>query len=172
MEVNLYYNDAIHDYRLNMTLIKSYRFECLSAIVCLGLGYLSGYASGSGDSAWFEQIVKPSFHPPYFLFPIVWTILYLIMGVVFAQLWRNRESTYVLLRLFYAQLIFNVSWSPLFFSFHRIDIAMIDLLLLWITLLWFMVLAIKRKLIFWLFAPYFLWESFAAVLNKRILDLN
>lgn len=155
-----------------LNLIRQYRIEIIAGLLCLGLGIASGLIGQSGDSAWYMSLHKPRFVPPSWLFAPVWTALYLMIGVALGQLWRHRQQRKFLLILFVVQFIFNLIWSPLFFYFHRIDLALIDISLLWISLAIFLTAALKHRIVYWLFAPYFLWVSFAWVLNFSILTHN
>jgi tryptophan-rich sensory protein len=142
------------------------------SIICLTLGILSGILSGSGDSEWYQQLLKPEFNPPSWIFAPVWTILYIMMGVALGDIWTQRESYKILLILFVVQLLLNLAWSPLFFWFHRIDFALYDLILLWLVIIIFMFHARRLNRVMILFIPYFLWVSFALVLNLNINLLN
>lgn len=152
--------------------VKKYKIEIIGALICLSLGLFSGFLSQSGDTAWYQSLHKPSFNPPSWLFAPVWTVLYIMMGVALGKLWREKAQRKLLLSLFVVQFIFNFVWSPLFFYFHRIDLALIDISLLWISLVIFLTAALKVRTVYWLFAPYFLWVSFAWVLNFSIFTHN
>jgi len=152
--------------------LKKYRPEILGVILCVSLGFLSGYLSQSGDTEWYLSLQKPPFNPPSWIFAPVWTVLYIMMGIALAKLWRDRQQRKLLLSLFAVQLILNLLWTPLFFYFHRIDLALMDISLLWISLAIFLTVALKVRTVYWLFSPYFLWVSFAWVLNYSIYTLN
>ncbi|MET1753933.1 TspO/MBR family protein [Novosphingobium sp. RD2P27] len=151
-----------------------------SALVCvpvvLLLGILSGTLSGSGsDGAWFAALRKPAAYPPSAAFGIVWSVLYVLMGlalaiVVCANGARRRRVAMI---VFAVQLALNLAWSPLFFGIHRMSWALIDILLLdaavVVTILLF---ARVRPLAAWLLAPYLLWVLFATYLNWAILQDN
>lgn len=132
----------------------------------------SGWVSGSGDSQWYLNLVKPDFNPPSWIFGPVWIILYIMMGISLGIIWENRKKKSLLLKLFVLQLLLNVVWSPLFFLFQRIDFALYDIILLWLTLI--ILLFYSRQLIsvVLLLIPYALWVSFALILNFSIYILN
>lgn len=146
--------------------------EMIGALLCLSLGWLSGFSVNSADFTWFASLAKPSFNPPDWIFGPVWTVLYLMMGTALGKLWKHKPKPSVLLSLFVLQLIFNLLWSPLFFHFQRIDLALLDICALWLSLIAFMVAARKEGTIVLLFTPYVLWVSFALVLNVCIYQLN
>jgi len=125
-----------------------------------------------GPDAWYAALVKPSFNPPPWVFPPVWTALYLAMGVAAWLVWRAGARGRPLV-LWSAQLVLNAAWTPLFFGLHRPDLALVDMLVLW-------GLVAATVVAFWqvrpaagaLLVPYLAWISFAAVLNAAIWRLN
>lgn len=146
------------------------RFEWIGIITCLSLGILSGISVSVGDSSWYMHLHKPSFNPPNWIFGPVWSILYVLMGIAIGKIWRNHS---VLQRiLFFSQFILNLLWSPIFFYYHQIQFAFIDLCMLWIFLLALLFLVKKQTKIFILLVPYFLWVTFAGFLNYTILMMN
>lgn len=152
--------------------IKTYAYELSGAIFCIVLGMLSGASVSVGKAPWYETILKPSFNPPDWIFGPVWFVLYAMMGVALGMLLRKpRENRYPLV-LFVIQLALNLIWSPVFFSLHRIDVAFLIIVLLWIAIVLLMLSVIKKRTILLLFLPYLLWVSFAAFLNYHLLLLN
>ena len=121
---------------------------------------------------WYELIAKPSWTPPDAVFPVAWTLLYVLMGVAAWLAWRRSgwKSPH---KLFVFQLILNAGWSWLFFGLHRTGWALAELGLLWLA-----ILAVTVG--FWrirpaagaLMLPYAGWVAFAAALNFRIWQLN
>jgi benzodiazapine receptor len=152
--------------------IKAYYPEIIASLLCLLLGILSGYGVKAADSLWFINLNKPFFNPPNWIFGPVWTVLYLMMGVALGKLWKEREKNKGLIALFSTQFVLNLIWSPLFFYFQRIDLALLDISVLWISLIIFMILAWSKRAIVILFLPYILWVSFAAILNFSLYKMN
>ncbi len=153
----------------------------LRIVVMIGLslvvGSISGYVSGAGgSSAWYQSLVKPSFTPPSPLFGIVWPILYVMMGVAAGLIWSRGLSQRPVRRalvLFLIQLILNGIWSPLFFGLHRIDWALLTIIVLWIVIASTeMAFAKVSKLAAMLLWPYLAWVSFAVTLNAMFWKLN
>jgi benzodiazapine receptor len=146
----------------------------LSAAILL-LGMASGWLSGSGNrSPWFATIAKPWFMPPGWAFPLVWTILYLMMGVALAQVVRSHAPERpIAIGLFLAQLALNLAWSPIFFAAHRIRFALAVMILLdavvVATVVLFARIGAEPAL---LLAPYLLWLILATALNAAIVRLN
>ncbi|MGX7895767.1 TspO/MBR family protein [Tsuneonella sp. HG222] len=140
------------------------------------LGYLSGVVGGStADSPWFMSLDKPAIFPPPAAFGIVWSILYFLMGIALALVcaaWGARGRG-LAIAAFVIQLALNLAWSPTFFAFHQITLALalllaIDVAVLTTTILFFRV----RRLAGWLLVPYLAWVLFATVLNWQFLQLN
>ena len=122
-----------------------------------------------------ESVLQPPLSPPAVLFPIVWTVLYALMGIGAARIWlapktaaRDRA-----LNLYVAQLIVNFFWSPIFFNVQAYGFALLWLLLLWVLVLW-MIMAFRKvdPLAAWLQIPYLVWLTFAAYLNYGVWMLN
>ena len=135
------------------------------------LGAIVGFiTSGSMD---FDMLIKPSFAPPAILFPIVWTILYILMGVSYGILKTKNLTDDKINRIYYLQLIVNLLWSIIFFTFKLRLLAYIWILLL-IVLVIIMISRFyeKNKLSGLLQLPYLAWIVFASFLNLSIYLLN
>ncbi len=124
----------------------------------------------------YSQINQPAAVPPAWLFPVVWTILYVLMGVSLYLVW-NSDASYnnkrISFILFGIQLFLNFIWSPIFFNMQRFLLAFIVLVLMWIFTLG-MILAFYKisKPAGLLQIPYILWLTFAGYLNFAIYLLN
>ena len=143
--------------------------------LCLAVGALSGWLSRAGMEAYKTNIVKPMLSPPPIVFPIVWSILYILMGISAAKVSLSPSSRQqsVGLNLFITQLAVNFLWSPIFFRFQAFGFAFFWILLLWILvgamiLVFGSVNAAAGKLQ----VPYLLWLSFAAYLNFGVWFYN
>lgn len=138
----------------------------------LVLGLIVGFLSR--PTASYEALVKPFFSPPGFVFPIVWTILYLLMGIssyLIAQ--SNNPRRYPALITYVEQLFVNLAWSPIFFTLNFRFLAFLWILFL-IYLVVKMIVQFKRvsHRAAYLQIPYLLWLIFAALLNFSIVILN
>ena len=153
-------------------LIPQNLSPAIGALLCLGLGFMAGYGIETGESSWYAGLIKPSYNPPGWIFAPVWSILYIFMGIVLAWLWGEPAQNKVLLIIFALQMLFNLAWTPLFFHMQRVDLALYDIILLWVSLLSLLVLAAKKRAILLLLLPYMLWVSFALVLNYVIFSAN
>lgn len=133
------------------------------------LGFLSGTAANSGPgNPWFAALVKPDIYPPPQAFGIVWTILYVLMGVALAMVVtaRGAPGRRIAIVAFCIQLALNLAWSPLFFGAHRIVWALyliiaIDVAVLITIILFWRVRPVAAALLL----PYLAWVMFATVLN-------
>ena len=140
------------------------------------LGSASGWLSNSGYSnAWFAALDKPSFMPPGWMFGVVWTTLYVLMGVALALVWTARPmpKRAGAIGLFFVQLVVNFAWSPIFFGARMIDIGLLTILLLFIlaaVTAWRF--ARIRTLAGLLLVPYLAWLCVATALNFEIGRLN
>ena len=124
---------------------------------------------------WYAALNRPSIAPPNEVFGPVWTLLYILMGTSAWLIWRrDKEPTRTIALCFFViQLLFNSIWSWLFFGLHRIDLALLEIVLLVVliglTTVFFWRL---RRLAGALLMPYLAWVSFATVLNFRFWQLN
>ena len=144
-------------------------------LLSVGVGILAAVLTSGGTDLYIGTLVKPPFSPPAVLFPIVWTILYTLMGVSTARIWLSPESVERSrgLNLYIVQLIVNFFWSLIFFNTQAFGFAFIWLLLLWVLIL-LMILSFYKtdKLATLLQIPYLLWVTFAGYLNYMIWLLN
>jgi translocator protein len=138
--------------------------------LALGGGLIIGIVITPG--VWYATLDKPSFNPPNWIFAPVWTTLYIMIAIAGWRVWgqgRNNPP----MKLWWAQLALNFVWSPIFFSAHRIDIALGVIVLLLITIIGFIVITWRQdKIASLLFAPYAVWVAFASVLNGAIWQSN
>ena len=139
------------------------------------VGALSGWLTREGTQLFSETVAKPPLTPPSLVFPIVWGILYALMGIGAARvsLTEPSEDRSRGLNLFVTQLIVNFFWSLIFFNAQAYGFAFFWLLLLWGLVLW-MTLTFRKvdKIAAWLQVPYLLWLTFAAYLNFGVWRLN
>ncbi len=140
------------------------------------LGFLSGRLSGSGgDNPWFSALIKPAINPPPVVFPIVWTALYVMMGLALAMIVdaRRARGRGIAIGLFALQFVMNLAWSPLFFGAHKVFPALLLILAMLVTAIaaTFAFSGIRKQAA-WLMAPYLAWLCFASVLNWEFHRLN
>ncbi|MET0252234.1 MAG: TspO/MBR family protein [Novosphingobium sp.] len=155
------------------------RFWPLAAVFApaiLAAGFLSGRVAQSGPgNPWFDSLTMPPIYPPPVTFAIVWSALYLLMGLALALVvaTRGTRGRTAALAAFAVQLALNLAWSPLFFAGHGIGAALALLIaidaavLLTVWLFW----RVRRGAAL-LLLPYLAWVLFATVLNYEIWRLN
>ncbi len=154
---------------------KMWKPYVISAGIALAVGGLSGLLSMEGMKLYTETALKPPLTPPGWLFSVVWTILYALMGISAAIIWHAPESKDRSkgLNLYVVQLIVNFFWSLLFFNAQAYGLAALWLILLWVlVLLMIMEFSKVDKLAAWLQIPYLIWLTFAAYLNLGVWFLN
>lgn len=142
-------------------------------LIPLAAGSISALLSGNMSGS-YASFAKPSFAPPGILFPIVWTILYLLMGISsYLIVQSDHPDKCPALLIYFIQLFFNFVWSILFFGFSNYLLAFFWLLLLILLIIIMIVRFYKIKpLAAYLQIPYLLWCIFAAVLNFSVYLLN
>ena len=133
-----------------------------------------GALIGGGTSQIYTSLNKPPLSPPAIVFPIVWSILYLLMGVGAYSLSNERDfKTSNLLKIYWIQLIFNSLWPLFFWKLQTYWLAAIIILVIFALVLWITFNAYKiNKLSALLFLPYIIWLLFALYLNLGIATLN
>jgi translocator protein len=157
----------------NRGILKTAIFTIPAIVIC---GSLIGYLSNSGFSNdWYAPLQKPAFQPPAWMFGVVWTILYALLGLALAIVLQQPPSRQRrdALWLFGGQLAINFAWTPVFFGLHMIDVALI-----FIVVMLVMALTAARyfrrisQLAGWLMLPYLLWLCLATALNYETGKLN
>ncbi len=140
-------------------------------LLCLLLGMVSGLSGAGGDGAWYRGLVKPPGTPPSWLFGPVWTVLYLMMGVVLGRLFHRKA--WQALWVFGMQMVLNLMWTPVFFGGQRIDVALAVISGLWFGISALIQIAWKvDKFSSLLLIPYLVWVSYASYLNAGFYWLN
>ena len=156
-----------------MSFWQKYRCIILNLLATLALAGLGVLLSGSyGDL--YTRLEKPPLAPPSWLFPVAWSILYVLMGVAAGLVCRaDHPGRTRALRLYYVQLVVNILWPVIFFRFELLSVALV-----WLAVLLVLVLITWRRfreidrIAGWLLAPYLVWCLFAFYLNAGIVILN
>ena len=144
----------------------------LFLIITFAASAIGGFTTSVYKEPWYSEIILPSYNPPSWVFGPVWSTLYVFMSIAIWKAWdltRNKQ----LLKIYFLHLFFNAIWSVIFFGFHNIGLALIDLavILFFITLLMKFYYKIS-KFSFYLMVPYLIWTSYAFILNISIFLLN
>lgn len=147
----------------------------IAILLTEAVGALSGWLARDGTELYATMIEKPPLSPPGVVFPVVWAVLYALMGIGAARIWSApaSEKRTRALRVFLAQLTFNFFWSLIFFNLQAYGFAFLWLMVLWVLIFW-MILAFRPvdRLAAGLQIPYFVWVTFAAYLNLGVWVLN
>lgn len=155
---------------------KSQIFKLIISLAFpVAIGSIAGFFTAAGTSGWLDSINSPSFRPPNWIFGPVWTVLYLIMGFSLFLIWKQEASKQrnQAVTIFLVQLTLNFFWSFIFFYFHMIGAALIEIILLWISIVTMIVLFYKIKpMAAYINIPYLLWVTFATLLNASYYFLN
>ena len=147
----------------------------LSLLPPLLVGAIAGFFTSKAIPVWYASLNQPSFNPPNWLFGPVWTTLYILMGISFFLVWQlpPGESKNKVIKIYFIQLALNFAWSFLFFYFKNIGLALVEILLLWITIMVMLIRTHRIKpLASYINIPYILWVSFATALNAAYYFLN
>lgn len=155
--------------------LKQWKPYIISALIASAVGGLSALLSMDGMAVYNSSVVKPPLTPPGWVFGVVWTILYALMGISAARIWLSKDSEAKSkgLNLYVAQLIVNFFWSLIFFNAQAFGFAFFWLLLLWALVL-LMILQFNKvdKKAALLQIPYLIWLTFAAYLSFGVWILN
>lgn len=149
----------------------------IAILIPLSVGLVSALLTKDAMSD-FKNLNQPFLSPPAWLFPIAWTILYILMGIASFLLYNNKNVFFYKERdnaliLYIVQLAFNFLWSIIFFNMKSYFFAFI-----WLVVLWFLILLLiinskkVNKIAYYLLIPYILWVTFAGYLNIMIAILN
>ena len=148
----------------------------LSLFIILLITFLApmvgSYVTSTFKEPWYSQIILPSFNPPSWIFAPVWSTLYFFMSLAIWKVWIKSFDV-KLLNIYFIHLFFNSTWSIIFFGFHLIGLALLNLIIILIFILILMKeYYTKDKVSFYLMTPYLLWSSYALILNSSIVILN
>jgi len=147
-----------------------------SIVLCTLAGALGTVFTISSIPTWYSYLNKPFFSPPNWIFAPVWTTLYILMGISFYLIWIKGFKTRKVrdaVNVFGVQLILNAIWSPVFFGYKNIVLALAIIIIMWIYIVKTIRAFLKvDKTAAYLLYPYLAWVSFATILNLSIWVLN
>ena len=154
-----------------MTKNKYLSLTLILLITFLASG-IGGFTTATFKEPWYSQIILPSFNPPSWVFAPVWTTLYIMMSIAIWKIWINSFDLKIL-KLYFVHLFFNGTWSIVSFGFHQIGLALINLAVILILIIFLMKNYFSiDKISFYLMIPYLVWSSYALILNSSIFMLN
>ena len=142
-------------------------------IITYSASFIGGFATVSFKEPWYSQLVKSNYNPPDWVFAPIWTTLYLMMTLAIWFYWHSKNRDINTIYVYFIHIVFNTTWSIVFFGLHQILLALIVLLVL-IFLIIVLILKFKRVNLvsYYLMIPYLLWTIYALILNFNLLILN
>ena len=142
-------------------------------VITYSASFIGGFATISFKEPWYSQLTKSNFNPPDWIFAPVWTTLYLMMTVAVWLFWHSKNRDINTIYIYFIHILFNTTWSVVFFVLHNISLALINLMIL-ICLIAVLLFRFKRvnKVSAYLMIPYLLWSCFALFLNVNLFMLN
>ena len=142
-------------------------------IITYSASFIGGMATISFKEPWYSELIKSNYNPPDWIFAPVWTTLYLMMTLAIWFFWHNKNRDMNTIYIYFIHIVFNTTWSIIFFGLHQILFALIVLLIL-IFLIVILIIRFKRVNLvsYYLMIPYLLWTLYALFLNFNLLILN
>ena len=142
-------------------------------IITYSASFVGGLVTINFKEPWYSELVRSNFTPPDWVFAPVWTTLYLMMTFAIWFFWHSKNRDFKTVYIYLIHIFFNTTWSVVFFGFHNISLALINL----IILIFFIIILILRfksvnNVSSYLMIPYLLWTSYALFLNINLLILN
>ena len=145
----------------------------LFGLITYSASVIGALVTISFKEPWYSLINKPLFNPPSWIFAPVWSTLYLMMTVAIWLFWHSKNRNMNTIYIYFIHIVFNTTWSIVFFGFHKIFYALLVLTAL-IFLIIILILRFKRvnMVSFYLMIPYLLWCCYALILNFNLFLLN
>ena len=145
----------------------------LLLIFTYSASFIGGIVTISFKEPWYSQLIKSNYNPPDWVFAPVWTTLYLMMTIAIWLYWHSRNRDMNTIYIYFIHIVFNTTWSIIFFGLHQILLALVILMIL-IILIIILILRFKyvNKVSSYLMIPYLLWCCYALFLNFNLYILN
>ncbi len=142
-------------------------------IITYSASFIGGLITVNFKEPWYSQLVKSDYNPPDWIFAPVWTTLYLMMTVAIWFFWHSKNRDITTIYIYFIHVVFNTTWSVVFFGLHNIFLALINLIIL-ICLIIILILRFLHvnKISSYLMIPYLLWSCYALFLNLNLYILN
>ena len=142
-------------------------------LITFSASFIGGLTTITYKEPWYSQLIKSNFNPPDWIFAPVWTTLYFMMTLAIWFFWHSKNRDINTIYIYFIHLVFNTTWSIIFFAFHNILLALINLMIL-IGFIIILILRFKRvnNVSAYLMIPYLLWSCYALFLNFNLLMLN
>ena len=141
--------------------------------ITFSASFIGGLASFNFKEPWYSQLVKSDYNPPDWIFAPVWTTLYIMMTLAIWFFWHSKKRDVNTIYIYFIHIVFNATWSIVFFGLHQIFFALVVLVIL-ITLIIILIIRFKRVnfVSYYLMIPYLLWCFYALFLNYNLMVLN
>ena len=159
-------------YNTNM-LKNKFLSLILFFIITFSASFTGGLVSISFKEPWYSTLMKSNYNPPDWIFAPVWTTLYVMMILAIWFFWHSKKRDVNTIYIYFIHIVFNATWSVVFFGLHQIFFALVVLVIL-ITLIIILIIRFKRVnfVSYYLMIPYLLWCLYALFLNYNLLVLN
>jgi len=159
-------------YNTNMLKNKFLSF-ILFFLITFSASFIGGLVTITLKEPWYSQLIKSNFNPPDWIFAPVWTTLYLMMTLAIWFFWHSKNKDINTIYIYLIHIVFNTTWSIVFFGLQQIFLALIVLIIL-IALIIILIIRFKHVnfISYYLMIPYLLWCCFALFLNINLLILN
>ncbi len=145
----------------------------LFLIITFSASFIGGLVTISFKEPWYSGLVKSNYNPPDWIFAPVWTTLYFMMTIAIWTFWHSKKRDINTVYIYFIHIVFNTTWSIVFFGLHQIFLAFIVLIILICSII---VLIIRFKRVtfvsYYLMIPYLLWCLYALFLNYNLLIYN
>jgi tryptophan-rich sensory protein len=142
-------------------------------IITYSASFIGGMTTITFKEPWYSQLVKSNYNPPDWIFAPVWTTLYLMMTLAIWFYWHSKNREMNTIYIYFIHIVFNTTWSIVFFGMHQILLALIVLMILIILII---ILILKFKRVNYtsslLMIPYLLWCCYALFLNFNLYIIN
>ena len=145
----------------------------LFSIVTFSASFTGGLVSISLKEPWYSGLIKSNYNPPDWISAPVWTTLYVMMTLAIWFFWHTKNRDINTVYIYFIHIVFNTTWSVVFFGLHQIFLALVILMIL-ILLIIVLIIRFKRVnfVSYYLMIPYLLWCCYALFLNFNLLMLN
>ena len=159
-------------YNTNM-LKNKFLSLILFSIFTFSASFIGGLVSISLKEPWYSELIKSNYNPPDWIFAPVWTTLYVMMILAIWFFWHSKKRDVNTIYIYFIHIVFNATWSIIFFGLHQIFFALVVLIIL-ITLIIILIIRFKRVnfVSYYLMIPYLLWCLYALFLNYNLMALN
>ena len=159
-------------YNTNM-LKNKFLSLILFFIITFSASFVAGLVSISLKEPWYSGLEKSNYNPPDWIFAPVWTTLYVMMTLAIWFFWHSNKRDINTVYIYFIHIVFNATWSIVFFGLHQIFLALVVLIIL-ITFIIILIVRFKRVnfVSYYLMIPYLLWCLYALFLNYNLMVLN